>query len=82
MVLNWLRVIKIFIRKGRIIDMTIRVNPNKNIVLEIREKIKNNGGYCPCKLEKTEENKCICKEFSERNKTGYCDCGLYYKEEI
>lgn len=41
------------------------------------------GGYCPCRLEKTEDNKCICKEFREQMKDpnfeGYCHCMLYYK---
>ena len=43
------------------------------------------GGYCPCRLERTEENKCICKEFREQIKDpdfeGYCHCMLYYKSK-
>ena len=46
-------------------------------------KERRRGGYCPCRLEKTEDNKCICKEFREQMKDpnfeGYCHCMLYYK---
>ena len=46
---------------------------------KIRAKIKENDGYCPCKLEKTEDTKCICREFLEQG-VGECHCGLYIKE--
>lgn len=61
--------------------MKIRSNPNKELVKEIREKLKENGGYCPCKIVKNEDTKCICKEFIEQG-LGPCHCGLYIKEEI
>lgn len=56
----------------------IRVNEDKKLVKEIRQKLKDNDNYCPCRLIKSEENKCICKEFKEQEE-GYCHCGLYYK---
>ena len=41
------------------------------------------GGYCPCRLEQTEDTKCMCKEFKEQiadpNFEGFCHCMLYYK---
>ena len=46
---------------------------------KIEEAIKNNGGYCPCKIDKNEDTLCICKEFRDSNKSGYCHCGRYYK---
>lgn len=61
--------------------MKIRSNPNKELVKEIREKLKENGGYCPCKIVKNKDTKCICKEFIEQG-LGPCHCGLYIKEEI
>jgi len=61
--------------------MKIRSNPNKELVKEIREKLKENDGYCPCKIVKNEDTKCICKEFIEQG-LGPCHCGLYIKEEI
>lgn len=62
--------------------MKITANPDKNIVKEVREMIKKNDGFCPCKIEKNKDTKCICKEFIEQNYAGYCSCGLYYKEEV
>ena len=56
----------------------ITINPEKQVSEYILSKIKENGGYCPCKLEKNEDNKCMCKEFREQ-KEGVCHCGLYIK---
>lgn len=47
---------------------------------EILDALKANGNYCPCRLEKIPENKCMCKEFREQ-KEGTCHCGLYIKYE-
>lgn len=58
--------------------MNIKVNSDKELVARIRERLKENGGYCPCRLVKTEETKCICKEFLEQEE-GMCHCGLYIK---
>ncbi len=63
--------------------MAVRLNENKEIVASIREGLKNTGGYCPCRVGRTEENKCICKEFKEQIEDpkfeGYCHCQLFYK---
>lgn len=59
--------------------MTVRLSEDKELVQEIREKLKDNGGYCPCRIERTEETKCMCKEFREM-KEGECHCGLFIKE--
>ena len=63
--------------------MGIRLNEDKEIVATIREGLKAKGGYCPCHLQRIEDNKCICKEFREQmadpNFEGYCHCRLYYK---
>ena len=63
--------------------MPIRLNPDKEIVASIREGLKKKDGYCPCRLEKTDDNKCICKEFrlqmEDPDFEGYCHCRLYYK---
>lgn len=48
------------------------------IVNEILAALKENGGYCPCRLEKTADTKCMCKEFREQE-SGECHCGLYIK---
>ena len=63
--------------------MGIRLNEDKEVVAMIREGLKAKGGYCPCRLQRTEQNKCICKEFRDQmadpNFEGYCHCRLYYK---
>lgn len=58
--------------------MKIIVNPDPNIVNDIRNKLKENDGYCPCRLNKTPDTKCMCKQFREQD-SGMCHCGLYIK---
>ena len=43
--------------------MAVRLNEDKELVANIKEGLKRKDGYCPCRFEKTEENKCICQEF-------------------
>jgi len=61
------------------------LNPDKEVVKTVKEGLKAKDGYCPCRLEKTEDNKCICKEFREQiadpDFEGYCHCMLYYKSK-
>lgn len=65
--------------------MKIRLNEDKAIVDFIKEGLKKNGGFCPCKKERIEENRCMCEEFKnqikDENFEGYCHCMLYYKEK-
>lgn len=42
------------------------LNPDAEIVKNIREGLKRTGGYCPCRLQHIPENICICKEFKEQ----------------
>ena len=68
----------------KVYNMAVRLNEDKEMVQTIRDGLKRTGGYCPCRLERTEENKCICKEFREQSADpaykGYCHCMLYYKD--
>ena len=48
----------------------------------ILQAVKDNNGFCPCKIEQTKDTKCICKEFIEQPHTGECQCGLYIKTEV
>lgn len=63
--------------------MAVKLNENKDIVNTIREGLNRTGGYCPCRVERIEENKCMCKEFKDQiadpDFEGYCHCMLYYK---
>ena len=65
--------------------MAVRLNEDKVVVEKIKEGLRLKDGYCPCRLQKTPENKCICKEFREQiadpDFEGYCHCMLYYKSK-
>ncbi len=65
--------------------MKITENPDQKIADMIKEGLRNTGGYCPCRRERTEENKCMCKEFREQiadpDFEGFCHCLLYYKSK-
>lgn len=56
----------------------IELMPNSK---EIQQLVKDNNGYCPCKIEKTLDTKCMCQEFREQEE-GICHCGLYKKVKI
>ena len=63
----------------------VRLNDNEAVVNSVKEGLKRTGGYCPCRVEHTEENKCMCQEFraqiQDPNFEGYWHCMLYYKEK-
>ena len=63
--------------------MKVSLNKNEEVVKTIKEGLKRTGGYCPCKLQRTVDNICMCKEFNEQIADpafeGYCHCMLYYK---
>lgn len=65
--------------------MAVRLNQDAEVVRIVKEGLAQTGGYCPCRLQRTEDNKCICKEFREQmadpNFEGYCHCLLYYKSK-
>ena len=60
--------------------MKIHVNKDKELVVKVRAALKENDGYCPCRLDKTPDTLCMCKEFREME-SGECCCGLYWKEK-
>ena len=39
--------------------MKIKVNEDVKIVEMIRDGLKKSGGYCPCRTERIEDNKCM-----------------------
>ena len=65
--------------------MKVRLNENEEIVKVVKEVLKQTGGYCPCRRERIEENRCMCKEFREQiddpEYEGFCHCMLYYKSK-
>ena len=62
----------------------IRMNEDREYVDKIRAGILTREGYCPCKVQISEENHCMCQEFRDQiadpEFEGYCHCRLYYKE--
>ncbi len=63
----------------------VRLNDNAAVVAKLQAAMKQNGGYCPCRLKRIPENVCICKEFRDQiadpDFGGFCHCHLYYKEK-
>lgn len=54
-------------------------NPDVDFVKNLKKRIKQNNGFCPCQMEKTQDTKCPCKIFKE---TGECLCGLYIRVPV
>ena len=65
--------------------MKVTFNENKELVAKVQEGLKRTGGYCPCRLERTPDTKCMCKEFRDQiadpSYEGYCHCRRYYKHK-
>lgn len=59
----------------------VRRNEDVKLTTDIINQLAANGGYCPCRITKNEDTKCMCKEFREQ-KDGMCHCGLYIKEVV
>lgn len=59
--------------------MKIKVSEDTTLVNNIRNLLKENDGYCPCSVLKSEDTKCMCKDFREQQIPGPCHCGLYEK---
>lgn len=60
-------------------EFSIYKNPSPTEYEEITEAVKLNDGYCPCMIEKTDDTKCMCKNFRDCKDTDYCHCGRFYK---
>ena len=56
----------------------IKYVDDEHHVAAIKEALRANQGYCPCRITKNETTKCMCKEFREQT-SGVCHCGLYEK---
>ena len=63
--------------------MKVTLNSDSETVRVVQEGLKKTGGYCPCRVERPEDNKCMCREFRDQIKDpefeGFCHCMLYYK---
>lgn len=56
------------------------LNPNRNLVAAIMNRMELMDGFCPCKPEEigNEEYRCRCKKFREEQ---ICCCNLFVEEE-
>ena len=61
--------------------MKVKVTDNVELANQIRAKLKERNGLCPCKLVDAPENYCMCMEFLNQ-KSGECHCGLYMANVI
>lgn len=64
-------------------NMNVKLNPDINILKLIFIGLFQNGEkygklYCPCKLQKIDDNICICKDMRENKK---CHCKLFITED-
>ena len=60
--------------------MRIKMTDDVSFRETIQKALKENDGYCPCRVRKTDDTKCMCKEFRDqfvRGEEGECHCGLY-----
>lgn len=64
--------------------LKITKNPNGDIVKEIKAKLRETSGNCPCVLPPfwNDETQCPCKKFREQDHEGECCCGLYIKVNV
>lgn len=61
-------------------SIKIKLNQDEELVKALRSALKETGGYCPCLVHKTDDTKCMCKNFREQivqGIPGKCHCGLY-----
>lgn len=61
--------------------LRVRLNPNADTEA-LMQAVRDNQGYCPCAIWRTNDTKCMCKEFREQTVPGECHCGLYAKEFV
>lgn len=54
------------------------LNPNKEHVKLIVQGLEKKERFCPCRVQKVEENICCCTDFIEN---GHCCCRLWLKKE-
>lgn len=65
--------------------MSIRLNEDASVVAAVRAGLEKTDGYCPCGVFRTDDDKCMCKDFRDKiadpEFEGYCHCQLYYKKK-
>ena len=54
------------INYNEVINMKIRLTSDEEQRQTIQQALQENDDYCPCRLQKTPDTKCMCKEFREQ----------------
>lgn len=57
-------------------------NPDKEVYESVTNEIKNNDGYCCCRIIRNENTRCMCKDFKEQQTEGLCYCERFLKTEV
>lgn len=60
-------------------NLKIIPNPDTDKYADVTVSVFNNGGFCPCAIEKNDDTKCPCKDFCEQETEGFCECGRFKK---
>ena len=60
-------------------EYATRTNPDFVFRKSIEEQIKQNDGYCITSMIHDDSKKCMCEEFKNQKRTGWCKCKQYYK---
>lgn len=56
----------------------IKYTDDAELKEQILQALKESNGYCPCRIDRTPDTKCMCKEFRDMEE-GTCHCGLWVK---
>ena len=56
----------------------IKYTDDTELKEQILQALRESNGYCPCRIDRTPDTKCMCKEFRDMEE-GTCHCGLYIK---
>lgn len=57
-------------------------NPDYKKYEDITKAVRENQGYCPCRIQHNADTKCICKEFRNQIHEGECHCGRFVKIKV
>lgn len=69
--------------------MKLKKNEDAELVAEVQRQLKENDNFCPCRVEKNKDTKCMCKYFRDAVKAAKesgsterieCACGLWIYE--
>lgn len=82
---QYARVLKMSDKKNlKIRQRPIKDESDKILIEKINEGLAKNRqlygkAYCPCRIQRKDENVCMCKEFKDQTEPGFCHCGKFEK---